>query len=77
MAEERKSGESTGLAAAMAVGEGGARADTFLDEQTRLTRLQIAQIEEENRRAGACCASNMRVRCSSSRSRSRLPQLRL
>jgi tetratricopeptide (TPR) repeat protein len=32
----------------MAVGEGGARADTFLDEQTRLTRLQITQIEEEN-----------------------------
>ena len=48
MEEERKSGESAGLAAAMAVGEGGARADTFLDEQTRLTRLQIAQIEEEN-----------------------------
>ena len=48
MAEEPKTGESRGLAQAMAVGRDGARADTFLDEQTRLTRLQIAQIEEEN-----------------------------
>lgn len=46
---EKDLGESgPGLAAAMAVGRDGARADTFLDEQTKLTRLQIEQIEEEN-----------------------------
>jgi len=49
MAVEKDLGESgPGLAAAMAVGRDGARADTFLDEQTKLTRLQIGQIEEEN-----------------------------
>jgi hypothetical protein len=49
MTKERESGEAgSGLAAAMAVGQAGDRADTFLDEQTKLTRLQIAQIEEEN-----------------------------
>ncbi|HVU20183.1 MAG TPA: tetratricopeptide repeat protein, partial [Rhizomicrobium sp.] len=36
------------LAAALAAGQGGDRADRFLDEQTRLTRLQIEQLEEEN-----------------------------
>jgi tetratricopeptide (TPR) repeat protein len=49
MTKEKESGAGhSGLAAAMAVGQGGERADTFLDEQTKLTRLQIAQIEEEN-----------------------------
>ena len=32
----------------MAVGRDSARADTFLDEQTKLTRLQIEEMEEEN-----------------------------
>jgi tetratricopeptide (TPR) repeat protein len=36
------------LAASVAMAQGSDRADTFLDEQTRLTRLQIEQIEEEN-----------------------------
>jgi len=49
MTAEKDSAESgPGLAAALAVGRDGARADTFLDEQTKLTRLQIEQIEEEN-----------------------------
>src|SRR5215470_12432893 len=49
MTEKKETGdEGHGLAAAMAVGQAGERADTFLDEQTKLTRLQIAQIEEEN-----------------------------
>jgi tetratricopeptide (TPR) repeat protein len=49
MAEDKKDGESaSGLAASMAMARHGDRADTFLDEQTRLTRLQIEQIEEEN-----------------------------
>ncbi len=37
-----------GIPAAMAMGPDGSRANTYLDEQTRLTRLQIEQIEEEN-----------------------------
>jgi tetratricopeptide (TPR) repeat protein len=49
MTKERETGEGgSRLAAAMAVGQAGERADTFLDEQTKLTRLQIEQIEEEN-----------------------------
>ena len=48
MAEEPKSGGRVGLATAMANGRDSARADAFFEEQTRLTRLQIAQIEEEN-----------------------------
>ncbi|HVU20232.1 MAG TPA: hypothetical protein VHE09_05830, partial [Rhizomicrobium sp.] len=49
MAEEHKAGDDTSrLAAALAAGQGGDRADRFLDEQTRLTRLQIEQLEEEN-----------------------------
>jgi len=49
MTTEKDSSENgPGLAAALAVGRDGARADTFLDEQTKLTRLQIEQIEEEN-----------------------------
>lgn len=49
MGDEHQTGENTSrLAAALAAGKGGDRADTFLDEQTRLTRLQIEQLEEEN-----------------------------
>ncbi len=49
MTKEKESGEGgSGLAAAMAVSHAGDRADTFLDEQTKLTRLQIEQIAEEN-----------------------------
>ncbi|HWA91854.1 MAG TPA: hypothetical protein VG889_17580 [Rhizomicrobium sp.] len=36
------------LAGQIALGQGGARADAFLDEQTRLARVQREQIEEEN-----------------------------
>lgn len=49
MVGENKAAENkSGLAASVAIGRGGERADTFLDEQTRLTRLQIGQLEEEN-----------------------------
>ncbi|HTT96618.1 MAG TPA: hypothetical protein VMF58_01100 [Rhizomicrobium sp.] len=50
MVEENKAleGGSPGIAAAMAMGPDGERANTYLDEQTKLTRLQIEQIEEEN-----------------------------
>jgi len=50
MVEENKASEggSSGIAAAMAMGPGNDRANTYLDEQTKLTRLQIDQIEEEN-----------------------------
>jgi tetratricopeptide (TPR) repeat protein len=49
MAEESKSGaHSSGMAAAMAAGMTGEPAERFLQEQTRLTRMQIAQQEEEN-----------------------------
>lgn len=48
MVEDNKGAEKTsGLAASVAMGRGGDRAETYLDEQTRLTRLQITQIEEE------------------------------
>jgi tetratricopeptide (TPR) repeat protein len=40
--------DAPGLAAHMALGESGPRAQVYLDEQTRLTRLQIEQLEEEN-----------------------------
>jgi Tfp pilus assembly protein PilF len=52
MSERRDGGEGApnaqGFAAHVALGQGGGRADTYLDEQTRLTRLQIEQLEEEN-----------------------------
>jgi tetratricopeptide (TPR) repeat protein len=49
MVDESKAGESTsGLAASLAREQGGDRAGLYLDEQTKLTRLQIEQIEEEN-----------------------------
>lgn len=49
MAEERKSGiDASGVAAMLAAGSGDGRAETFLEEQTRLARLQIRQIEEED-----------------------------
>ncbi len=51
MAEERDAGKRApdqAAALAVALAHGGDRADVFLEEQTRLTRLQIEEIEEEN-----------------------------
>ncbi len=49
MDEANKTGEGApGLAASIARERPTDRADIYLDEQTRLTRLQIEQIEEEN-----------------------------
>src|ERR1700749_1551586 len=49
MVEDNKALEGApGIPAAMAMGPDSARANTYLDEQTKLTRLQIEQIEEEN-----------------------------
>ena len=48
-AEEGQANEGAAWAAAqIALGQGGARADAFLDEQARLARVQREQIEEEN-----------------------------
>jgi tetratricopeptide (TPR) repeat protein len=47
--EDNRAGENaSGLAASIAGERRSDRADIYLDEQTRLTRLQIEQIEEEN-----------------------------
>ena len=49
MAEKPQTAEgASGAALASALAAGSGRADSYLDEQTRLARLQIEQIEEDN-----------------------------
>lgn len=49
MAEEKNWGNDvSGMAAAIATAQGGKRAEAFLEEQTRLVRLQIEQQIDEN-----------------------------
>ncbi|HWA22272.1 MAG TPA: hypothetical protein VG735_07755, partial [Caulobacterales bacterium] len=46
--EQKKATDASGMAAAIATAQGGKRAEAFLEEQTRLVRLQIEQLKEEN-----------------------------